>query len=175
MLLNRLCSPFLRQALSGASICAKPRAKHGYTFHKHNEDFSCCTLRHRFQSQIASIVWKASSKRRRLITCHKESIYSVYRIAVLQVQSDAWFCAAATIRFDYVQMHLSAVLEKMMISSKYTEGNCHLTGVEMRAVVSWQVPHALQSTNCMRVNLYIPWCEGNAVSWRSASPIYSYQ
>lgn len=44
---------------------------------------------------------------------------------------------------------LSATHEKLIMSSTYTKTNCYLTGHRMKFMICWEVPSALESTDCM--------------------------
>lgn len=70
---------------------------------------------------------------------------------------------------------LSAVPEKMMMSSKYTKANCHLIGDKMTSAVCCKVHHALKSLNCMQEKWHNPWCELYAILSQSTFSIPTCQ
>lgn len=94
------------------------------------------------------------------------------RRALFQSQRDT----CSMVKWHYCTTVLDiffAVPENIMMSSKYTGANCHLSGDKMTSVVRWNVPGSLHNLNGMQENQYDPLCEVNAVLFRSASSIFT--
>lgn len=107
----------------------------------------------------------AISRRQGRITCSYQSLVAVKNGTFFN------FSVITVLRRSLSRLRTWSIgscgnLEKRSMSSKYTRADWLITVERMTSIVSWNRSAGLRIPNCMRMNLYSPWCKVKAVMFR---------